>query len=96
MSNYVEAVVLLLAGYVNGMVSDMPILALTRHQHRDANLQLIQPPRSIEPLGIAIAKGDGQFENLLRNYLLVFEKTGLLLNLHKKWFEIGNSKIYEP
>ena len=94
--NYDEAVDLLLAGDVNGMVADMPILALTRQQHRDANLQLIQPPLSIEPLGIAIATGDGQFENLLRNYLLVFEKTGLLLNLHKKWFEIGNSKIYEP
>jgi hypothetical protein len=28
--------------------------------------------------------------------MLVFEKTGLLLNLHKKWFEIGHSNIYEP
>ena len=95
-ANYDEAVDLLLAGDVNGMVADMPILALTRQQHRDANLQLIRPPLSVEPLGIAIAKGDEQFENLLRNYMLVFEKTGLLLKLHKKWFEIGNSKIYEP
>ncbi len=95
-ANYDEAVDLLLAGDVNGMVADMPILALTRQKNRDANLQLIRPPLSVEPLGIAIAKGDEQFENLLRNYLLVFEKTGLLLNLHKKWFEIGNSKIYEP
>ena len=95
-ANYDEAVDLLLAGDVNGMVADMPILALTRQKNRDANLQLIRPPLSVEPLGIAIAKGDEQFENLLRNYMLVFEKTGLLLNLHKKWFEIGNSKIYEP
>ncbi len=95
-ANYDEAVDLLLAGDVNGMVADMPILALTRQQHRDANLQLIRPPLSVEPLGIAIARGDEQFENLLRNYMLVFEKTGLLLNLHKKWFEIGNSKLYEP
>ncbi len=36
-----------------------------------------------------------QFENLLRNYMLVFEKTGLFLNLHKKWFEIGHSRLYE-
>ena len=95
-ANYDEAVDLLLAGDVNGMVADMPILALTRQKNRDANLQLIRPPLSVEPLGIAIAKGDEQFENLLRNYMLVFEKTGLLLNLHKKWFEIGNNKIYEP
>ena len=87
---------MLLAGKVNGMVADMPILALTRQQHRDANLQLITPPLSIEPLGIAIARGDEQFENLLRNYMLVLEKTGLFLSLHRKWFEIGNSNIYEP
>ena len=87
---------MLLGGKVNGMVADMPILALARQQNRDANLQLITPPLSIEPLGIVIASGDQQFENLLRNYMLVFEKTGLLLNLHKKWFEIGHSNIYEP
>ena len=45
---------------------------------------------------IAIARGDDQFENLLRNYLLAFEKIGLFVSLHKKWFEIGNRNIYEP
>jgi polar amino acid transport system substrate-binding protein len=95
-ANYAEGLEMLLGGKVNGMVADMPILALARQQNRDANLQLITPPLSIEPLGIVIASGDQQFENLLRNYMLVFEKTGLLLNLHKKWFEIGHSNIYEP
>ena len=87
---------MLLAGKVNGMVADMPILALTKQQYRNANLQLITPPLSIEPLGIVIARGDEQLENLLRNYLSVFEKTGLFLRLHKKWFEIGHGSIYEP
>ena len=95
-ANYEEGLQMLLAGKVSGMVADMPILALTRQQHRNANLQLITPPLSTEPLGIAIARGDEQFENLLRNYMLAFEKTGLFLSLHKKWFEIGNSNIYEP
>ena len=95
-ASYDDGVQKLLAGKVTGMVADMPILALTRQQHRNANLQLMNPPLSIEPLGIAIARGDEQLENLLRNYLLVFEKTGLLLRLHKKWFEIGNSNIYAP
>ena len=95
-ANYDEGVQMLLAGKVDGMVADMPILALTRQQHRNANLQLITPPLSIEPLGIGIASGDEQLENLLRNYLAVFEKTGLLLSLHKKWFEIGHSNIYAP
>jgi polar amino acid transport system substrate-binding protein len=95
-ANYDEGVQMLLAGKVNGMVADMPILALTRQQHRNADLQLITPPLSTEPLGIAIARGDEQFENLLRNYLLAFEKTGLFVRLHKKWFEIGNHNLYEP
>ncbi len=95
-ANYDEGVQKLLAGKVNGMVADMPILALTRQQHRGENLQLVTPPLSIEPLGIVIAKGDAQLENLLRNYLSVFEKTGLFLRLHKKWFEIGHSNIYAP
>lgn len=94
-ANYDEGLQMLLAGKVDGMVADMPILALTRQQHRDANLQLMTPPLSTEPLGIAIARGDEQFENLLRNYMLVFEKTGLFMNLHNKWFEIGHSKLYE-
>ena len=34
-----------------------------------------------------IAKGDAQFENLLRNYLHAFEKSGLLPRLREKWFE---------
>jgi polar amino acid transport system substrate-binding protein len=95
-ANYDEGVQMLLDGKVNGMVADMPILALTRQQNRDANLQLVTPPLSIEPMGIAIASGDAQLENLLRNYLAVFEKTGLFLRLHRKWFEIGHSNLYEP
>ena len=95
-ADYDEGVQMLLAGKVNGMVADMPILALTKQQNRNANLQLITPPLSIEPMGIMIARGDEQLENLLRNYMAVFEKTGLFLRLHKKWFEIGNSNLYQP
>tara|TARA_R110001592_G_scaffold363396_2_gene687774 strand:+ start:206589 stop:207419 length:831 start_codon:yes stop_codon:yes gene_type:complete len=95
-TNYDEGVQMLLAGKADGMVADMPILALTKQRHRDSDLQLITPPLSIEPLGVVIARGDEQFENLLRNYLLTFEKTGLFVELHKKWFEIGNRNIYEP
>lgn len=94
--NYDAGVQQLLGDKVDGLVADMPILALTRQQHPDADLQLVMPPLSTEPLGIAIAMNDSQFENLLRNYLLAFEKTGLFINLHLKWFEIGNRNIYEP
>ncbi len=95
-ANYDEGVDMLLRGKVDGLVADMPILALTRQSNRDAQLQLVTPPISTEPLGMAIAQGDPQFENLLRNYMLVFEKTGLYVRLHERWFELGNSNLYTP
>lgn len=95
-ANYDEGVQMLLAGKVDGMVADMPILAMTRQRNRNAELHLVTPPLSTELLGIAVARGDEQFENLLRNYLLAFEKTGLFVSLHKKWFEIGKQNLYAP
>ena len=85
-ANYDEGVKLLLAGKVDGMVADMPILALTKRRYPNSGLHMITPPLDTEPLGIAIASGDEQLENLLRNYLAALEETGLLVSLHKKWF----------
>lgn len=94
--DYDAGLKLLFGGQASGMVADLPILAMANQRNREAGLVLVRPPLSIEPLGIVIARGDDQLENLLRNYLAVFEKTGLLLDLHKKWFEVGNSNIYGP
>jgi polar amino acid transport system substrate-binding protein len=84
--NYDEGVQLLLAGKVDGLVADVPILALTKRRYPTAGLQMIMPPLDTEPLGIAIAADDEQLENLLRNYLAVLTETGQLVRLHKKWF----------
>jgi len=84
--NYDEGVQLLLAGKVDGLVADMPILALTRQRHPGSGLHMMTPPLDTEPLGIAVAAGDAQLENLLRNYLAVLEETGVLVRLHKNWF----------
>jgi polar amino acid transport system substrate-binding protein len=56
-------------------------------RYPDAGLGIIEPQLSVEPLGVAIAKGDPQFENLLRNYLYAFDKGGLIPRLRKQWFE---------
>ena len=94
--SYDEGIRLLMSGEVDGMVADMPILAYTKNRYRDAGLQLVTPPLSIEPMGIVIASEDPQLENLLRNYMAVYEQTGLLLNLYRKWFELGSGKLYAP
>jgi polar amino acid transport system substrate-binding protein len=94
--NYDEAIKRLLAGEADGMVADMPILAFTRNRYRDAGLQLMTPPLSVEPMGIAIARGELQLENLLRNTMSTFEKTGLLMELYQRWFEVGGGELYRP
>ena len=85
--NYNEGIQLLLTGRVDAMIADIPILKLSMLRYPDAGLGIIEPPLSIEPLGIAIGRDDKQFENLVRNYLSAFEKTGLIPRLRQKWFE---------
>lgn len=93
-NDYDEGLKLLMDSEVSGMVADLPILAYTKNRYRDIDLQLVNPPLSVEPMGIVIAAGDAQLENLLRNYLTVFEKTGFLLRLYERWFEVGNAGLY--
>ena len=85
--NYNEGIQMLLTGRIDAMVADIPILKLSMLRYPDAGLSIIEPPLSIEPIGIAIPLNDGQFENLMRNYLTTFEKTGLTARLQQKWFE---------
>ncbi len=85
--NYNEGIQMLLTGQVDAMVADIPILQLSMLRYPDAELGIIEPQLSVEPLGLAIARGDAQFENLLRNYLHAFEQSGLLPRLRAKWFE---------
>ncbi len=92
--DYDEGVKRLIAGDVDGMVADIPILAYTRNRYPDANLQLLMSPLSLEPMGIAIVKGDKQLENLLRNYLGVLRETGLLIQLYDRWFGVGAGDLY--
>ena len=94
-ADYDEGVKKLMAGEVDGMVADAPILTYTRNRYTDANLELLMPQLSVEPLGIAISRDDPQLENLLRNYLMLFEKTGLLLRLYERWFGVGSGDLYQ-
>ncbi|GAB5413761.1 MAG: transporter substrate-binding domain-containing protein [Congregibacter sp.] len=93
-AGYDEAVKKLMAGEVDGMVADVPILAYTRNRYPDAELELLEPQLSVEPLGIVISREAPQLENLLRNYLAVFENTGLLLRLYDRWFGVGSGDLY--
>lgn len=86
-ANYDEGIQLLLTGRIDAMVADIPILKLSMLRYTGAGLGMIEPPLSIEPIGIAIPGSDDQFENLVRNYMATFERSGLTTHLHQKWFE---------
>jgi polar amino acid transport system substrate-binding protein len=86
-ANYDQGIQMLLTGRIDAVVADIPILKLSMLRYPGAGLSMIEPPLSIEPIGIAIPINDQQFENLVRNYMFSVENTGLTTRLYKKWFE---------
>ncbi len=86
-NSYDEGVAMLIEGKADAMVADMPMCVLSVMRYPEANLTTLDRPLTVEPIGIAISKDDPQFFNLVDNYLRAYEKTGVLGNLRKKWFE---------
>lgn len=86
-ANYEEGVKMLIDGKADAMVADMPACKLSILRNPGAGLAVLEPPLSIEPVGIAVSSKDAQFQNLVRNYLTTFEKIGLTTQLRQKWFE---------
>ena len=85
--NYDAGVSMLINGKADAMVADMTQCILATLRHPEAGLTTLSKPLTIEPIGIAVSKDDPQFFNLVDNYLRAYEKTGVLTQLRKKWFE---------
>jgi polar amino acid transport system substrate-binding protein len=86
-ASYDEGVDMLIEGKADAMVADMTQCILAVLRYPDAKLTTLDKPLTLEPVGIAVNKDDPQFFNLADNYLRAYEKTGLLTQLRKKWFE---------
>jgi ABC-type amino acid transport substrate-binding protein len=86
-ASYDEGVALLIEGKADAMVADMTQCILAVLRFPDAGLSTLDKPLTVEPVGIAVSKDDPQFFNLVDNYLRAYEKTGVLTELRKKWFE---------
>lgn len=84
---YNQGIQQLLAGEIDAMVADIPILKLSMLRNPEAGLGIIEPPIAVEPIGIAVPDSDAQFANLVRNFLSAMEKTGQINGLREKWFE---------
>jgi len=85
--SYDEGVAMLIEGKADAMVADMTQCVLAVLRFPEAGLTTLSKPLTVEPIGIAISKDDAQFFNLVDNYLRAYEKTGVLTQLRKKWFE---------
>lgn len=85
--SYDEGVAMLIDGKADAMVADMTQCLLAVMRFPDAGLITLEKPLTVEPVGIAVSKNDPQFMNLVDNYLTAYEKTGVLNQLRKKWFE---------
>lgn len=85
--SYDEGVAMLIDGKADAMIADMTQCILAVMRYPDSGLTTLEKPLTIEPIGIAVSKDDPQFFNLVDNYLTAYEKTGVLNQLRKKWFE---------
>ena len=78
---------MLIDGKADAMVADMPVCVLSVARFPEAGLTTLENPLTVEPIGIAVSKDDPQFFNLVDNFLRAYEKTGVLSQIRKKWFE---------
>lgn len=83
----------LLAGEIDGLISDLQVCTVARLRHPDADLHLRFAPLTTEPLGIALVPDSMLFLNLVTNYLKTLEETGELAQLKAKW--LGGSEWLE-
>ena len=75
------------SGAAAGMVADEPTCKLAVLRDPDSGLVTLDKPLTVEPFGIAVDAEDGEFLNLVQNYVKAYERTGLLNGLRKKWLE---------
>jgi polar amino acid transport system substrate-binding protein len=87
--SYDEAIELLLQDEVNAVVADYPYCAFTAFRYKDKGLVAGQSKFTVEPLGIATHE-DALLINWLNNFLNMFEASGQLKLLTKKWFQDGS------
>jgi polar amino acid transport system substrate-binding protein len=88
--DYEKAVQMVIDGKVDALIADYQICAISVWRHPEANLEAMQNPFTVEPLGIALPADDPLLVNLVQNYLDTLEYTGLLGQFKAKWLNDGS------
>lgn len=82
-----EALILLLKGEVDGLISDFPYCKVAEFRYREQELKVFDKILSYEQLGIGVSDQDPLFINLLRNYLNLLAGSGALQAMQEYWFK---------
>ncbi len=85
--DYDEALGLVAADEVHALVADFPICLLSVFRDESGELETLNRPLNVEPIGIALPPGDPLFQNLVQNYLGTITGSGELERLHAKWLD---------
>ena len=87
--SYDAVIGMLLIDKVDAIVADFPYCAFTAYRYKDKGLVAGESPISYEPLGIVIAE-DALMINWLENFIDMLKGTGLLKQIHARWFQDGS------
>ncbi|GGA69252.1 cysteine ABC transporter substrate-binding protein [Neiella marina] len=88
-NNYEEAIQLIRDRKVDALFADMAICKLAVLRNPNDDFVTLQRPLSMEPIGVAVPHGDLHFFNLVRNFMVSYERVGLMTKLRSKWFDNG-------
>jgi polar amino acid transport system substrate-binding protein len=86
--SYDAAIGMLLVDKADAVIADFPFCAFTAYRYKDKGIVAGESPISFEPLGIVVAE-DALMINWLENFIEMLKGTGLLRQLHARWFQDG-------
>ena len=78
-----------IAGQVDALFADHLVCALEVWRHPESGLSALEPPLTIEPLGIAVPPDAPLLLNLVENHLETLDHTGLLASFRARWLADG-------
>ena len=87
--SYDAAIGMLLVDKVDAIIADFPFCAFTAYRYKDKGIVAGESPISFEPLGIVVIE-DALMINWLENFINMLKGTGLLNQIHARWFKDGS------
>lgn len=85
--DYDQGVKMVIEGKVDAMVADHPICVVSVLRYPEQELFTIIAPFTYEPIGIALPANDPLLVNWVTNFLNKLEDSGVLKNVHDRWFK---------